>query len=120
MKVLVATDGSDAAIEAATRAFALLRREAEIVLVAVVPEYEDPEELAGGFEGPVATEEEAGRDFEEDVREGADALARTAAVLGGEAGHVEVRLVADGHEPGHAIVAVAEEIQPDLIVIGAH
>jgi nucleotide-binding universal stress UspA family protein len=129
MKVLVATDGSDAAIEAAKRAFTLLRARAEILLVAVVPDYEDPDRMAGGFEGPVSTEEEAEREFEEGERAGADALSRTAAALAAAAeartgwavdDQVEVRLVPADDEPGPVIVAVAEEVQPDLIVIGAH
>jgi nucleotide-binding universal stress UspA family protein len=131
MKVLVATDGSDAAIEASRRAFALLRPGAEMLLVAVVPDYENPEEMAGGFEGPVASDKQAEREFEEGERAGADALSRTAAALAGAAEaegrtraavepDVEVRLVSGGDEPGPAIVAVAEETKADLIVIGAH
>jgi nucleotide-binding universal stress UspA family protein len=129
MKVLVATDGSDAAIEASRRAFALLRPGAEMLLVAVVPDYENPEEMAGGFEGPVASDKQAEREFEEGERAGAAALSRTAAALRGEAEagtepvgepDIEVRLVPAGDEPGPAIVAVAEETKADLIVIGAH
>jgi nucleotide-binding universal stress UspA family protein len=131
MKVLVATDGSDAAVDASRRALALLRPGAEILLVAVVPDYENPEEMAGGFEGPVASEKQAEREFEEGERAGAAALSRTAAALTGAAdaeagpeaagGHdIEVRLVPAGAEPGPAIVAVAEETKADLIVIGAH
>jgi nucleotide-binding universal stress UspA family protein len=118
MKVLVATDGSDVAVEAARRALTLLRPGAEILLVAVVPDYEDPEEAAGGFEGAVISEEAAEREFEEGERAGAEALSRTAAALtGGD--HVEVRLVPAEDEPGPAIVTVAEEVRPDLIVIGS-
>jgi nucleotide-binding universal stress UspA family protein len=116
MKVLVATDGSDAAIEAARRAITLLRSDAEILLVTVIPDLEDPMETAGGFEGPVVSEEEAEHDFAEAAEAGSDALARTSAALGGG---VEVRVVPGDEEPGHAIVAVAEQVHPDLVVIGS-
>lgn len=116
MKVLVATDGSDAAVDAARRAIGLLRPDAEILLVTVIPDLEDPMETAGGFEGPAISEEEAREDFAEAARAGADALDRTAAALGGRA---EVRLVPRDEDPGHALVAVAEQEHPDLLVIGS-
>jgi len=116
MQVLVATDGSDAAIAAAQRAITLLRPGAEILLVTIIPEMEDPMETAGGFEGPTLTEEEADQEFGEAAEAGTRALERTAAALGG---HVDVRLVPLDEEPGHAIVDVARRSQPDLLVIGA-
>lgn len=47
MNILVATDGSESAIDAARRAMDLLRPGAHVVLVAVIPEYEDPMSDAG-------------------------------------------------------------------------
>ena len=44
MNILVATDGSESAIDAARRSMDLLRPGAHVVLVAVIPEYEDPME----------------------------------------------------------------------------
>jgi nucleotide-binding universal stress UspA family protein len=116
MKVIVATDGSAAAIDAARRAVGLLRPDAQIVLVTVIPDLEDPLETAGGFEGPLVTEEEARRDFAEAAGAGNAALTRTAAALD-EA--VELRLVPRDEDPGHAIAAVAEQEHADLVVIGS-
>ena len=116
MNVLVATDGSDAAIEAAHRAVELLRPDAHIMLVSVIPDLEDPMDTAGGFEGPGITEEEAEEDFEEAAHEGMEALDRTAEAVKRD---VEYRLVPVDEEPGHAIVRVAQELAPDLIVIGS-
>jgi nucleotide-binding universal stress UspA family protein len=116
MKVLVATDGSDAAIDAARRAIELLREGAEIVLVSVIHDKEDPMDTAGGFEGPAITEGEAEEEFEEATAAGTRALERTAAAVGGA---VEVRLVPLDEEPGHAIVELAKELAPDLLVIGS-
>ena len=44
MNILVATDGSESAIDAARRSMDLLRPGAHVVLVMVIPEYEDPME----------------------------------------------------------------------------
>jgi nucleotide-binding universal stress UspA family protein len=116
MKVIVATDGSEAAIDAAHRAIDLLRPGAELVLVTVIPDREDPMESAGGFEGPVVTEEQAEEEFAGEVEAGRTALERTSAAVGQ---HVEVRLAPADEEPGHAIVHLAEELGPDVLVIGS-
>ena len=116
MKVLVATDGSDAALDAAKRAVGLLRADAEISLVTVIPGYEDPMETAGGIEGPDVTEEEAESDYEHAVEDGRAALDRTVAALHTA---VDVHLVPADDDPGHALVKLADEQNPDLIVIGA-
>jgi len=116
VKVMITTDGSEAAIEAAARAVTLLREGAQIVLLTVIQDREDPMETAGGIEGSALTDEEADRDFEQHLAEGKEALSRTVASIGQD---VEVRLAPAGREPGHAIVEIAQETEPDLIVIGA-
>lgn len=116
MKVLVATDGTETAIEAARAALGLLREDTEIVLVTVIRDYEDPMETAGGFEGPLLTPEEAEAEFRRQQEDGQAALERTRTALGGTA---EVRLVPTDTEPAGAIVQVANELHPDLIVLGS-
>ena len=116
MKVMVATDGSADAIEAARVAMALLRDCAEIVLVTVVQDYENPLELAGGFEGPLVSPEEAEAEFQRQLSDGQSALERTQAALGRDA---EVRLIPTESNPGQVIVEMANEIGPDLIVLGS-
>ena len=115
MKVLVATDGTDIAIHAAQAAMRLLREGAEVFLVTVIQDYENPLEMAGGFEGPLLTPEEAEEAFRRQQNEGQAALERTRAALGMQ---VDVRLVPTDEDPGHALVAIANEMQPDLIVLG--
>lgn len=117
MKVLVATDGTQTAMEAARVALGLLREGAQIVLVTVVQDYEDPMDMAGGFEGPLLTPEEAEEEYQRQQAEGQTALEHARAALGQEA---EVRLVPTDTDPGHAIVATANELHPDLIVLGSH
>ncbi len=116
MNILVATDGSEAALDAARRSMELLRPGAHVVLVTVVPEYEDPQDDAGGFEGPVIGEEEAEKDWKEATAAGQTALDRTASVLGTE---VEVRLVPDHEGAGAVIDRVASETSADVLVIGS-
>jgi nucleotide-binding universal stress UspA family protein len=116
MNVLVATDGSEAAIDAARRSLHLLRSGARVALVLVIPEYEDPMEDAGGIEGPAISYEQADKDWAKATTEGQSALDRTAAMLPPD---VEVRLVPDDRAPGAAIVRVASEMNPDVLVIGS-
>ena len=116
MNIAVATDGSEPAIDAARRSMDLLRPEAHIVLVMVIPEYEDPMQDAGGIEGPGISYEQADRDWEEASAEGQAALDRTASVLGTEA---EVRLVPGDGTTGAVIVRVASEMNADVLVIGS-
>jgi nucleotide-binding universal stress UspA family protein len=116
MNILVATDGSDAAIDAARRSLDLLRPGAHVTLVMVIPPYEDPMEDAGGIEGPGISPERAEKDWEKATAEGQAALQRTAAVLGTDA---EVRLVPDDEATGAAIVRFAHETSADVLVIGS-
>ncbi len=94
----------------------LLHPAAQVTLVMVIPEYEDPMEDAGGIEGPAISYKRADKDWEEATAKGQSALDRTAAVLGLD---VEVRLVPDDETPGAAIVRVVHEMNADVLVIGA-
>jgi len=116
MRVVVATDGSVAAIDAARRSIDLLRPDAEVVLVMVIPEKEDPMDDAGGIEGPLITEAKAEKDWEKATRAGLAALERTVSSVGPDA---EVRLVPADEAPGAALVRVAAELQADVLVVGS-
>ena len=56
-EVIAATDGSDAALAAVHRAVAMLRPGAHVSVVMVIAAEEDPMADAGGFEGPLITED---------------------------------------------------------------
>jgi nucleotide-binding universal stress UspA family protein len=116
MNILVATDGSGSAIDAARLSMDLLRPGAHVVLVAVIPEYEDPMDDAGGIEGPVISYKEAEKDWEKATAEGQAALDRTTSALGTE---VEVRLVPADEKAGIVIDRVASEMNADVLVVGA-
>ncbi len=116
MNILVATDGSESALDAARRSMDLLRPGAHVVLAAVIPEYEDPMADAGGIEGPDITYKQAEKDWKKSTAEGQAALDRTAAALGTEA---EVRLVPDDEKAGAVIVRIAGEMNADVLVVGS-
>ena len=116
MNVVVATDGSESAIDAARRSIDLLRPGAHVVLVTVIPEYEDPQTEAGGIEGPVTSYEQAEEDWKKANEEGRAALERTASALGTD---VEVRLVPGDDKTGAAIDRVAAEMNADVLVVGS-
>jgi nucleotide-binding universal stress UspA family protein len=113
---MVATDGSEGAIQAARRSMDLLRVEAHVTVVTVIPERENPQDDAGGFEGPVLTEKEADEDWRKSTAAGQSALSRTAAVLGPD---VEVQLVPDDEATGAAVVRAANDMKADVLVIGS-
>jgi nucleotide-binding universal stress UspA family protein len=115
-KVVMATDGSEAAIDAARRSMKLLHPDAHVAVVMVIPQREDPEDDAGGFEGPVLTDKEADEHWKRWNAQGQSALERTAAVLGPDA---EVRLVPDDEATGAAVVRVAQDMNADVLVIGS-
>ena len=116
IKVIVATDGSEAAIDAARLSMDLLRPHAQIAVVMVIPEYEDPMEDAGGIEGPAITYKQADKGWKRSTAKGQAALDRTAAVLGPD---VEARLVPDDESTGAALGRVAHEMNADVLVIGS-
>jgi len=116
MNVLIATDGSEAAVEAAHKAVELLRPGARVALAMVVPSKQDPMLDAGGFEGPVMTDEEAEQEWQEN-KGGAEAELDKEAALADQP--VETKVVADDGGPGPGIVRVAKELPADVIVIGS-
>jgi len=116
MRVVVATDGSDAAVDAAHRSIELLRPNADVVLVMVVPEKEDPMDDAGGMEGPTITPEQAEKHWEKVTRAGIAALNRTASGIDPD---VDIQLVPADQAPGPVLVRIAAELHADVLVIGS-
>jgi nucleotide-binding universal stress UspA family protein len=120
MKVMIATDGSDAAVKAARAATRLLHPDARIELVTVIDARHDPMEDAGGFEGPVITEEEADEEWRQALEAGREALARTeAAVVETGATVDEERLVPSAGTVDGALTRLVAEEAPDLLVLGS-
>lgn len=116
MKILVATDGTETAIVAARKALELLGGDPEILLVTVVQAYEDPMEDAGGFEGTLLTPEEAEAEYQQQLAKGQATLEHTQTALGKLA---QFHVIPASDDAGHAIVDLANELHPDLIVLGS-
>jgi nucleotide-binding universal stress UspA family protein len=122
-KVLIATDGSDCAIDAARRALALLAPDSDVTVLSVV---DVRSEVAVGGTGLLGAEPLAmpmadpavAAELDEALTQGArEAIDRTIEAVGGAAGaHV---LVTHG-DPASEIVRVAEEGGYDIVVVGSH
>ena len=52
IKIVMATDGSEAAIDAARRSMDLLRPQAQVAVVMVIPEHETPRRTLGASKAP--------------------------------------------------------------------
>jgi nucleotide-binding universal stress UspA family protein len=113
--VLIGTDGSDLAIQAAQAGVALLRPPDRLVVVAAIPDV-DPSLVTGtGFAGGVATPETLREISEEQRREGDEHVAATVAALG--VAGVESRVVRG--DPGHQLCTLAEDLPASVIVVGS-
>ena len=113
MHVLIPTDGSGTAVEAARRAFDLLDRADHVTLLSVLTRVpgEDVDEL----DEPASSPEEQARQWEVELREAKRELARTAAVI--STAQVDTRIEAG--DVSSTIARVAGELAVDLIVLGA-
>lgn len=118
MLVLIGTDGSDAAVEAARRALALLAAPTEVVVVCVVePPAIAAEGFESGFAGGVAAPEEIDAAWGVANEEARAALDRTVAALG-DLG-ATITPVAESGDIGSTLCAVAQERGADVIVVGS-
>jgi nucleotide-binding universal stress UspA family protein len=117
MKVLIATDGSELALHAATRGIELLGTPSQVIVLAVLSEV--PGDDAGGIEGSVETPEEMQREWTDEERDARTAIEDTIAAL-----PEAVRGVAQGRteagSPGGYICWVAEHEAVDVVVIASH
>ena len=117
MHVLIATDGSDDAVAAASQALSLLAPTDTISLVCVV---EAPTEATAGqesgFAGGLAEPEAIDAAWDEVNREANVALDHTIAALGSPA-TISRRIETGG--PGPVICRVAEEAAVDVVVVGS-
>jgi nucleotide-binding universal stress UspA family protein len=117
MRILVATDGSDASLAAAHEAARLLPDADEVQLMTVVTIVDEPWADAGGIEGPLGTPEE----FDQ-VRDSANvqAMGRLAATARAFGPRPVVEQIVEREDAATAIVDHAAEIEADVLVIGSH
>lgn len=129
-RVLIATDGSEVAVEAAGRAVALLGTSPAYTLLAVVPppggDFLAPGTGdmavvggigAGGLGAAAYVPEAAERQAEAFSAEAHEMLERTAAALGGD---LDVERRIEQGDPASVICQVAAEGHFDVIALGSH
>lgn len=120
MHILVGTDGSPAAIAAATRALQLFPSAETVTLLSAV---EDPPEaiqgLESGFAGGIATAEELQAGFERAQEDARIALEATTAALKSVGRGTVIRERAEMGDAGSRLCAVATELGVDVIVVGS-
>lgn len=120
MHVLIATDGSDLALEAARTAAPLLNPEIKVTLLSVINDL-PADSGAGGIEGPVFTPEQEEEIRRSEQAHAAESLAHTQAalraVLGADAA-IDQRV--DSGDPASAICGAAGDLGVDLVVVGSH
>ena len=88
---------------------------ADLELVRAIPEEEDPNDTAGGFEGPLMTEEEAAASHLADEHQAQVDLQATLARIGEPA---TITVVEGGHA-GREICELAATRAADVLVVGA-
>jgi nucleotide-binding universal stress UspA family protein len=113
VRVIIGTDGSDLAIDAARHARRILAPDAEFVLASAFL----PEEYDGtGFAGPTVLPGEAVELEREHQLDAESAITRTASA----AGFVDVEHVLVPGDPGPALCRLAAEQDADVVVVGSH
>lgn len=117
MKILVATDGSDHAVEAAARGLSVLGEAESVILFCVV---HTPAVVSSGMEsgfaGGMATPEVVDAAWVGAKEEADASIDRTIAGLP-QGLNIERRV--ETGEPGLAVVAAAQELGVDVVVIGS-
>ena len=119
MHVLVPTDGSDLALEAARRGLALLGGASKATILSVVGTL--PLDTGGGIEGPIYTPEQEDEIRRSEQAQAADAIVKTKAVLQSVASPpAAVDERTETGDPAGVICMVARDLGVDVIVVGSH
>ena len=119
MHVLLATDGSELALEAARTAAPLLNPALKITLLSVITDL-PADSGAGGIEGPVYTPEQEEEIRRSEQTHAAKALADTEAALHTALPNATIDQRVDSGDPASAICLAAKDLNVDLVVVGSH
>ena len=117
MKLLIATDGSELAVDAAARAGALLHDVDAVTVLAVLTHV--PGDDAGGIEGSTETPAEAERYLETEQSAANTSIEATIAALPDALRARAVPRIEVG-DAGPIIVWIAEHEGSDVIALGSH
>lgn len=117
MHALIATDGSDVSVDAARKAVALLRP-TRVTLLSVADTSIAEDSGAGGFEGNLLSPAESEQARKAILSEGDLEVDSTLDALGLDPSTVEHRVVEGSAGP--MICQVADDVAPDVVVVGSH
>ena len=119
MHVLVATDGSDLALDAARHGLELLSNATNVTMLSVVSDL--PVDTGGGIEGPIYTPEQEEELRRAVARHATQALDDTEVVLRAlPTAPASLDRQIEAGDPAAVICAVAGELAVDVIVVGSH
>ena len=119
MHVLLATDGSDIALDAAARGLAVLGDPTKVTLLSVVGDLA-ADAGAGGIEGPIYTPEQEEELRKSEERNASHALAGTEKVVRVARPNVEIAQMVETGDPAATICLVARDLGVDVVVVGSH
>jgi nucleotide-binding universal stress UspA family protein len=113
--IVVAIDGSDVALRAASAGFALLQPAQKVVVVTVIEEHDESLVTGGGMAGGVMTPQEFDAFSSRLEAYGRTVVEKGAAALGVEG----IEMLVRRGDPGAALCAVAAERSAQAIVMGS-
>jgi nucleotide-binding universal stress UspA family protein len=117
--VLLPTDGSEIALDAATRGFAVLGDPTKITLLSVLGDL-DADSGAGGIEGPIYTPEQEEELRKNEERNASRALADTQRVVEAASPKASIAQMVETGDPAAIICLVARDLGVDVVVVGSH
>jgi nucleotide-binding universal stress UspA family protein len=119
MHILLATDGSEIALDAARRGLAILAEATKVTLISVVGDL--PADTGGGIEGPIYTPEQEADLRRSETHHAQRALADThAAIAKVLPATTTIDERVDTGDPAAMVCLVARELAVDVVVIGSH
>ena len=119
MHILLPTDGSDVALEAATRGVTLLASATKVTLLDVTSDL--PLDTGGGIEGPILSPDQADELQQSEERGAQRSMAETeAAIKAVVAPNATIEQRTEMGDPAAMICSVARDLGVDVIVVGSH
>jgi nucleotide-binding universal stress UspA family protein len=119
MHILLPTDGSDIALEAATRGVTLLASATKVTLLDVTSDL--PLDTGGGIEGPILSPDQADEMQQSEERGAQRSMDETeAAIKAVVPPNATIDRRTEMGDPAAMICSVARDLGVDVIVVGSH
>jgi nucleotide-binding universal stress UspA family protein len=118
MHILLATDGSEIALEATRRGLALLADATKVTLLSTTASL--PIDTGGGIEGPVYTPEQEEDLLRSETEVAKRSVADTRSIVESLAPKATIEERVEVGDPAATICLVAGELGVDVVVIGSH